>query len=213
MSEPVLILGARRFAREVADLLGDLPDFELKGFVENLDPERCGQTIDGLPVYWVDEIAAMAATHRGICALGSTQRSGFIGIAAGKGLGFITLVHPGAHVSSRSTVGTGCIVCPGVQVASHTYIGGHVLVNRGALIGHDVEVGDYVTIGPGANIAGGCKVGSGTFVGMGAIVVDGLAIGSGSVIAAGAVVTRDVADRVMVAGMPAVVVKRGVDGH
>jgi sugar O-acyltransferase (sialic acid O-acetyltransferase NeuD family) len=212
MPEPVLILGARRFSREVADLLGDLPEFELKGFVENQDREGCGHTIDGLPVYWVDEIAAMAATHRGICALGSTQRSGFIGIAAAQGLDFITLVHPGARVSSRSTLGKGCVVCPGAQVASHTKIGAHVLVNRGALIGHDVEIGDYVTIGPGANIAGRCKIDSGVFVGIGAVVVEKLTIGGGSVIAAGAVVTRDVADHVMVAGMPAVVVKRGVDG-
>jgi len=212
MPQPVLILGARRFAREVADLLADLPDFELKGFVENQDREACQQTIDGLPVYWVDEIAAMAATHRGICALGSTQRSEFIGIAAGQGLGFVTLVHPVARVSPRSAVGTGSIVCPGAQVASRTRIGAHVLVNRGALIGHDVEVGGYVTFGPGAYMAGGCKIASGAFIGMGAIVVDGLAIGASSVIAAGAVVTRNVADRVMVAGMPAVVVKRSVDG-
>lgn len=213
MPEPVLILGARTFAREVADLLADIPAFELKGFVENLDPGRCGQMIDGLPVFWVDEIAAMSATHRGICALGSTQRSGFIRIAAGRGLGFITLVHPAARVSSRSTMGEGCIICPGAQVASHSRLGRHVLVNRGALIGHNVEVGDYVTIGPGANLAGSCKIGSGTYIGMGAIVVERVAIGNGSVVAAGAVVTRDVADNVMAAGMPAVIVKRGVDGQ
>jgi 2,3,4,5-tetrahydropyridine-2-carboxylate N-succinyltransferase len=43
--------------------------------------------------------------------------------------------------------------------------------------------------------------------------VERVAIGDGSVVAAGAVVTRDVPDHVMVAGMPAVIVKRGVDGQ
>jgi acetyltransferase EpsM len=211
--DPVLILGARTFAREVADLLDEIPEFELKGFVENLDRERCGQVIDGLPVMWVDDIAALSATHRGICALGSPQRRKFIENAASQGLTFITLIHPSARVSKRSRAGEGSIVCPGAQVASHTQIGCHVLINRGALIGHNVEVGDCVTIGPGANIAGFCRIGFDTYIGMGAIVVEQMVIGSGSVVAAGAVVTRDVPDNVMVAGMPARVVKRDIDGQ
>jgi acetyltransferase EpsM len=211
--DPVVILGARTFAREVSNLLSDMPAFELKGFVENQERERCGQLIGGLPVLWVDQIAGMAATHQGICALGSTHRREFIENAVGQGLKFITLIHPTARVSSQSTAAEGTIVCPGAQVSSHTTIGRHVLVNRGALIGHDVQVGDYVTIGPGANIAGFCRIGAGTYIGMGAIVVDRLVVGRGSVIAAGAVVTRDVPDHVMVAGMPARVVKRGIDGR
>src|ERR1035437_1283229 len=210
--DPLLILGARTFAREVADLLSDVPGFVLRGFVENLDPARCGQMIDGLPVFWVDEIAAMSATHRGICALGSTHRRGFIQNAASQGLRFITLIHPAARVTARSAAEEGSIVCPGAQVASHTRIGRHVLINRGALIGHNVEVGDYVTIGPGANVAGFCRIGMGTHVGMGAILADGIVIGNDSVVAAGAIVTWEVADNVMVAGMPAVVVKRGIHG-
>src|SRR5262245_26923283 len=57
---PILILGARSFAREVADLLSDLPGFELRGFVENLERERCANSIDGLPVHWIDDLASMA---------------------------------------------------------------------------------------------------------------------------------------------------------
>jgi sugar O-acyltransferase (sialic acid O-acetyltransferase NeuD family) len=208
----LLILGARTFAREVADLLGDLPEFELKGFVENLDPELCSQRIDGLPVYWVDEVAAGGGAPAGRCALGSTQRTAFIENAAGQGLSFARLVHPSARVSSTSIVGEGSIVCPGVQIASRARIGRHVLINRGALIGHNVEIGDFATIGPGANIGGFSRIGAGTHVGMGAIVVDRIVVGDGSMVAAGAVVTREVAGNVMVAGMPAVVVQRGIDG-
>ena len=210
--DPVLILGARTFAREVADLLSDVPAFELKGFVENLEPERCGQLMDGLPIFWVDEIAAMSSTHWGVCALGSTHRKGFIEDAARQGLRFITLKHPSARVSSSSTAGEGSIICPGAQVASHTRIGRHVLINRGALIGHNVESGDWVTISPGANIAGFCRIGYGTYIGMGAILIERVVIGNGSVVAAGAVVTENVADNVMVAGIPARVIKHGIDG-
>jgi sugar O-acyltransferase (sialic acid O-acetyltransferase NeuD family) len=210
--DPLVILGARSFAREVADLVGDLPAYALKGFVENLDPQRCTATLEGLPVFWVDAIADLAATHLGICALGSTERRQFIEEAARQGLRFITLVHPSARVSARSAIGEGSIVCPGAQVASHTRIGRHVLINRGALIGHDAEIGDYVTIGPGANIAGFCRIGSGTYIGIGSTLVDRISVGCGSVVAAGAVVQRDVPDHTMVAGPGARIVSRGVNG-
>lgn len=210
--KPLLILGARTFAREVADLVGEIPSLKLTGFVENLERERCRELIEGLPVHWVEEIASMAGTHWGICAFGSTKRAGFIQEAAGQGLRFATLIHPTARVSTRSTVGEGSIVCPGAQIASHTHIGRHVLINRGTLIGHNVETGDCLTIGPGANIAGFCRIGSGSYIGIGAVIVEQMVIGSGSVVAAGSVVTRDVPDHVMVAGMPAVVIKRDIDG-
>lgn len=212
MPDPLLILGARSFAREVADLVSDVPSLVLRGFVENLERERCAQTIDGLPVFWVDEIRALAQTHRGLCALGSTKRRTFIEHALEQGLAFIRLVHPSARVSTRSDVGDGSIVCPGAQVASHTRIGRHVLINRGALIGHNVEIGDYVTIGPGANIAGFCRIGSGTYVGIGATILDRISVGAGSVVGAGALVRRDVPDHVVVVGARGMVVRHGVDG-
>jgi sugar O-acyltransferase (sialic acid O-acetyltransferase NeuD family) len=212
ISLPILILGARVFAREVADLLDDTPGLELKGFVENLDPERCRTLLESLPIYWVDELPSLAATHWGLCAFGTTHRAAFIQQATRHGLRFATLIHPGARVSSRSEIGEGSIVNPGVQVASHSRIGAHTLVNRGALIGHDTEIGSGVTIGPGANIAGRCRIGAGSYIGMGSIVTDRISIGEGAVVAAGSVVTRDVPDRVMVAGMPAVIVKTDVDG-
>ena len=209
---PVLILGARSFASEVADIISDIPDLELKGFVENLDPARCAQRLEGLQVFWVDELAALAATHRGVCALGSTHRRRFIEQAVALGLEFVTLVHPSARVSSRSTLAEGTIVCPGAQVASNAQVGRHVLINRGALVGHNVRIGDYVTVGPGANVAGFCEVRSGAYIGIGATLVEQIVVGSSAVVAAGAVVTRDVAERTLVAGAPARLVKSDVDG-
>jgi acetyltransferase EpsM len=209
---PLIILGARSFALEVADLVNDIPEWDLTGFVENMEPERCREVLEGLAVYWVEELARMADTHWGVCAFGSTGRIGFIRQAESAGLRFATLIHPSARVSPKSTCGEGSIICPGAQIASHTRIGRHVLINRGALVGHHSELGDCLTIGPGANLASRSRIGSGSYIGMGAIVVDGISIGCGSMVAAGAVVTRDVPDHVMVAGMPAVIVKRDVDG-
>jgi acetyltransferase EpsM len=86
-------------------------------------------------------------------------------------------------------------------------------VNRGVLIGHHTRIGDYVTLSPGANVAGCVEVGDGAYVGMGATVLDRISIGSHSIVGAGAVVTRDVPEKVQVQGVPARVVKEGVEGR
>jgi len=211
--KPLLILGARSFAREVADLVSDIAGFALTGFVENTDRALCGESmIDGLPVYWVDDIAAMAATHWCVCAFGSTRRIAFIRQAEAMGFRFASVIHPTARVSRRSAVEDGCIISSGVQIATNTRIGRHTLINRGAQIGHDIVVEECVTVGPGVCMGGMSRIGAGSHLGMGAIVMGRLNVGEGAVVAAGAVVHRDVPANVMVAGMPAVAVKHGVDG-
>ena len=211
--QPLLVLGTHDFAPEVLDLVSDMPGYRVDGFVENLDRTRTEQPIEDLPVYWIDELAEFAETHRAVCALGTTTRGLIIDQAAALGIGFETLVHPAARVSRRSELGEGTIVSAGVVIATRTKIGRHVIVNRGALIGHDVEVGDFVTISPGANIAGFCRIGDRAYIALGAVVVDRTSIGGGAVVGAGAVVTRDVPANVKVLGVPAGIVGDPVEGR
>jgi acetyltransferase EpsM len=203
-----LICGTRTFAEEVADLAGDVPGLEVAGFVENLEPERCAETLEGLPIHWVDDIARLASTHAAVCALVTTKRRRFTKQVEELGVRFTSVVHPTAHVSSRSSVGAGSIVSAGVIVAAHTRIGRHVILNRGVLVGHHTKIGDHVSLLPGANVAGNCTVGAGAFVGMGALVLDNVDVGPDAVVAAGSVVTRDVPAGAQVRGVPA----RVVDG-
>ena len=164
--QPLLILGTRTFAVELADLVSEIPDFQLAGFVENLDRQKCREKLEGLPIIWVDDLTGLADTHRAICGLATTHRSRFVEQAANFGIRFAKLIYPSAQISSKSQTGEGTIISPGVIIASHTTLGRHVLVNRGVLIGHHTEIGDYVSIQPGANIAGACKIGEGTYIGM-----------------------------------------------
>ena len=87
-----------------------------------------------------------------------------------------------------------------------------MIVNRGTLVGHHSVVGDHVSLQSGANVAGLCKIGDATYVGMGALILNTVSVGSNSVVAAGAVVTRAVPDNVLVLGIPAVIVKEGIEG-
>ena len=212
MKQPVLILGTRWLAAEVMDLIGDMPGYEVAGFVENMNRDVCGQTLEGYPVIWIDDIGPYVETHLATCGLSTTHRRAYVEQAMRLGLRFATLVHPTARVSSRASLGEGCFVSALATIAAHTTLGRGVWVNRGALIGHHTTIGDFCTIQPGANISGLVTIGAGTYIGVGSIVVDRRTIGAGSVIGAGAVVTADVPDRVQVVGIPARIVKSNIDG-
>ncbi len=201
--QKLLILGAGLFAEEVAEWVSKTGDFELAGFVEGVNRDRCRGTVLRLPVIWIEDLVNIVASHRAVCAVGATERKGFIEQAVNLGLKFVTIAHPGAQISDTATLGRGTIVGPGVVVAAGTRVGSHVIINRGCLIGHHVEVGDYVTISPGVNIAGKARIGDLCYIGMGALILDGISVGSNSVVGAGSVVVEDVPSFVQVLGVPA----------
>lgn len=211
-AKPLLILGTSYLAYELADYLSDMPEWRLDGFVENLDLDRCQETMLGKRIYWVEEIAGMAATHHVVCGISTTQRVTYIEQVEAMGMRFATLIHPAARVSRTTEIGAGSIISPGVHIASHARIGCNVFVNRGVLIGHHTVIDDLVTIQPGANIAGVCRIGRGAYIAMAAVVLDRKRVGAHAVVGAGSVITRDVPDNVQVVGMPGRVVKEGVCG-
>jgi len=207
-----LILGTRTLAVEIADIISELPNVQLAGFVENMEQQKCEKTLENLPVYWIDDAAKLSKTHCAVCALATTHRKRFIEQVSAFNMPFATIVHPTARISAKSSLGEGTIVSAGVIIGAYTNIGRHVIINRGALIGHHTKISNYVTIQPGANIAGLCNIAEGAYIGMGAIVLDRISIGTHSIIGAGAVVTKDVPDNVQVIGIPAKIVKENIEG-
>ena len=73
-----------------------------------------------------------------------------------------------------------------------------------------MTIGKNVTINKGATILSPGKVviEENAWIGIGAIICPGVTIGRNAVVAAGAVVTKDVPDNVVVAGVPAKVIKK-----
>lgn len=210
--QPLLILGTTPYALVFADTFSDLAQFRLEGFVENLDRQRCSQMHGGLPVYWVDDIASMARTHAVICCLSTTHRDNYIRQVKEMGFSFATLIHPRSTVSKKSSLAEGTSLNVGCIVAGFTSIGRYVQINRGVTIGHHTTIEDFVTIQPGVDVAGNCHIGTQTYIGIGATIVDGVKVGAHSVVGAGAVVTKDLPGNVLAVGVPAKVVKEGIEG-
>jgi len=205
---PLHILGTGVLAEEFFALAAHM-GVEVCAFVENIDRTKSGTTLCGRPILWVDDVPDGAQC---LCALSTTTRERYIDQLRNRVV-FTRLIHPSALILPGTSMGEGTVVSMGALIASNTTIGEHVFINRGASIGHHTRIGNFVTIQPRANIAGLVNIGASAYVGMSAVVTERRTVGSGSTIAAGAVVVDDVPEHVLVAGVPAVVKKRGIDAR
>lgn len=119
--------------------------------------------------------------------------------------------------SSATILGSGSL-----KIDDDTWIGHQVLIcaSSRVMIGKAVDIGPRVYIGTGtheinSNSAHSAGAGmnkdviieDGAWLGAGSIILPGITVGEKSVVAAGAVVTEDVPERVLVAGVPARVVR------
>ena len=110
----------------------------------------------------------------------------------------------------------GAIIREQVQIGDNAVIMMGAVINIGAVLGGRAMVGKRCHIGAGAVLAGVVEPPSATpvvvednvLIGANAVVIEGVRIGEGSVVAAGSVVIEDVAPGMVVAGVPARVVKK-----
>jgi acetyltransferase-like isoleucine patch superfamily enzyme len=124
----------------------------------------------------------------------------------------------GVQIGQRSVVdGGGYIYGGGLSIGRRCYVNRNCYFDLTArvTIHDDVEVGHGVTfvtaaheLGPPRRRAGPVRaqpivVGHGAWIGANATLLPGVRIGRGAVVAAGAVVVQDVADNVVVGGVPA----------
>jgi len=121
---------------------------------------------------------------------------------------FITLSHPSANISIRSTFGIGTVVMAGVTINSQVSIGMHCIINTNASVDHDCSIDDFVHLSPNVALAGNVAIGEGTHIGIGACVVQGIKVGKWCTVGAGAVVIRDIPDGATVVGNPARIIKQ-----
>ena len=110
-----------------------------------------------------------------------------------------------------------------LEIGDNTWIGHEVLVTGGAAavrIGSDVDIAPRVTLvtgthvlfeGPGKAAGRGYSepivIGNGAWIGAASTILGGVRVGAESVVASGALVCADVAQRTVVGGIPARVLR------
>jgi serine acetyltransferase len=166
------------------------------------------------------------AMGKGTCLLfpqGATYNEHHIRIGEG------TLVGPYTCITAGMAPGQVMPTDPVVQIGSRCVIGrgSHIVGHWSIEIGDDIQTGPYVyitdqnhnyedpiePIGRQWPTEAAVRIGSGSWLGANVIVLPGAQIGEHVVVAAGAVVRGVIPDRCVVAGVPARIIRRWVDGQ
>ncbi len=119
------------------------------------------------------------------------------------GLKPMNVMHPTVHVSRFVELGVGITILAGAVINPGTVIEDNVCVNTAASIDHDNYLETSCHVFPNATLTGGVRVGKFVYVGSGAVVAPNVVVNNYSQIGAGAVVLKDVAEGIVVAGVPA----------
>ena len=212
-TKKLYIIGAGGFGREVAWLVERInsvePTWDLQGFIDDNKAVH-GLMEGGYPVVGgCDFLEKCKEEIWVVCAIGAAAVRKLVvekvkGIAHVK---FATLIDPSAMMSSRVSLGEGCIICAGNIFTVDISIGNHVIVNLDCTIGHDAMIKDFVTIYPGVHVSGNVIAEECVELGTGTQIIQGKKIENGTIVGAGAVVTKDLPGRCTAVGAPAKPIK------
>lgn len=125
-------------------------------------------------------------------------------------------IEPGAVIRDQVEIGDNAVIMMGSIINIGAQIGAGTMIDMGAVLGGRAIVGENSHVGAGAVLAGviepasaqPVRIGNNVLIGANAVVIEGVQVGDGAVVAAGAIVTKDVPENVVVAGVPAKIIKK-----
>lgn len=203
----MLIIGAGGFAKEIFEILyrNGVADI---AFYDDVNKTGHSKVFDRYPLLQDEAAAAAYFKEYGnefVLGLGNPLlREKLCHKFQGLGGSAATCISEHARIGSFGVqIGEGCNILDQAIISNSVTIGKGCILYYNVVVTHDCTIGDFVEISPSANILGHCTIGAYARIGANATILPGVKIGTGVTVGAGAVVTRDLADGITVAGVPA----------
>ena len=213
MSEPLVIIGAGGFGREVADVVGAINSldttlkWQLVGVIDDAPSEDNLARLNQRSIAYLGTTADLVSASerpRFVIAVGNpATRRAIADTLEAEGFAAATLVHPEATLGSEVSVGPGSVICAGARLTTNISIGRHVHLNLNSTVGHDSVVKDFVSVNPLASISGDCVIEDEVLVGVCASIINQVTVHTGATVGGGACAVRDVPAGATVVGIPA----------
>lgn len=202
---PLILVGGGGHCKSVIDA-AESTGFIIKGILDL--PQYVGTCIFDYPVIGTDDDIC-----RYVSEADFVVTLGFIKDAAPRlrihekiekvGGHLATVIASTAYVSSYADIQPGTVVLHQAVVNAAAKIGKGCIINTFANVEHDAVIEDYCHISTGVMVNGGCRVGEATFLGSQSAMVNGTSITAGCVIAAGSMVRKNLTQKGVYSGNPA----------
>lgn len=213
MKKNCIVIGAGTYGQVYKEYLQS--EYELIAYYDD-DPTLHGKLIDGIEVRGNVQDALFNEKD---CAVfvpigNNPVRIRILRNFEKKGFDTPSFIHPQAIIHPSVKIGKAVYILPGTTIMPLTKIDDYVMISVGSNIIHHTHLGKGVFISNGCNVGANITVKENAYIGMGSTIMTGVKIiGKNSSIGAGAVVIKDVPDNVVVAGVPAKILKYKTDAE
>lgn len=203
---PLILVGGGGHCKSVIEAC-ESSGFQIKGILDL--PENIGRNILSYPIIGTDDdISNYMSECDFVVTVGfikdPTLRLRIYDKIRLAGGCFATIIASTAYVSGYAKIGAGTVILHQAMVNAGATIGEGCIINTFANIEHDAIIEDYCHISTGVMVNGHCRVGREVFLGSQSVMVNGVSIVSGCIIAAGSTICKNILQRGIYSGNPAV---------
>ncbi len=204
MMKDIYIIGASGFGREVAWLLEELSEWNIKGFIDDNETIQ-GEKINGITVIGtVDFLLGRKEETNVVIAIGSPSVRSMIyeKLKFNNNILFPNIIAKNVRIDKTIKMGIGNIICSHSILTVNIELGNFNHVNIDCTVGHDVIMNDFITVYPSVNISGNVEIGNYCEIGTGTQIIQGKSITDNVIIGAGAGIVKNIKESGTYVGCP-----------
>jgi len=214
----VVIFGASGHGSVVLDCIEKEGKYKVIGFIDSF--KEIGTELNGYSILGSEhDLPFLIKKHQlfgGIIAIGDNWVRNLIVdkiTRIAPEFNYISTVHPNAQLGKDVQIAEGSVVMPGVTINANAFIGKHCILNTSSSLDHNGFMNNYSSLAPNVCVGGNFILGRGSAVCLGANIIENISVGEHSIIGAGSLVVGNIADRLMVYGAPAKIVRKRIPGE